>query len=211
MIALAFVIAPAASANIIVSLSPGGGGNVDLGVAGAGKRIDFFIGQVPGTSPTVAAAVVTFNLEAGVVEGETRPFPATSDNGTGTVSAVGFAGTPGFFAAGNLRTSTISKESDTSFLINQFYDNLAQPFTDATSPELWFSLNLDTTGLAAGDYAITLANPNDSFRDLTTQSIPVQSNLSFTVSAIPEPALLPALTLFSLVGLSRRRRRQASI
>lgn len=161
-----------AGAQISIALGNDGGTNIDLGVAGPGKSIDFFIGQNIGSNDDLGAVFAVVTISGGVV-----------DSPAGIISADG-DGTPGFFGAGNLFESTIGPgDSDSQFEVNQFF-NSSQPVMTATNRELWFTLNLDTTGLPDGDYTITLEDSNQSFRASDGTFIAANNDLSFTVSSI---------------------------
>ena len=71
---------------------------------------------------------------------------------------------------------------------------------------LWTVLNLTTTGLAAGQYKITLGN--SLYSNLTTTSgTPSIIGGLITVNAVPEPStcVLTALALLVTLGVSRRK------
>ncbi|MGB7325100.1 MAG: PEP-CTERM sorting domain-containing protein [Rubripirellula sp.] len=209
-ICLALLLTCPASADYVVSIGTPGGTNANLGLAGANRSVDFYLGEDVGgsTAQPLAGLVATFSLEAGQVSGtQVLSGTETASNETGTVSAVGAIGTAGYLGAGNLDTSTISKESANSFLVNQFFTNIAQPVEDFATPSRWFTVNLDTTGLAAGEYAITLSDPNNSFRNSFNQPVVTRSNLSFTVTAVPEPSSVAALAILGCGGLMFRRTR----
>ncbi|WP_404308010.1 hypothetical protein [Neorhodopirellula lusitana] len=203
-----------ASADYVISIGSPGGVNVNLGTAGTNQSIHFYLGEDVGggTAQPLAAALASFSLEAGVVEGAiTTGGIETSMNETGTVSAEGSPGTPGYFGAGNLFQSTIEKVAESSFQINQVFSDLMQPVQDFSAPERWFTVNLDTTGLAEGTYAITLDSPNNSFRNSSGEFVASASNLSFTVSAVPEPSSVATLMCLGCAGgFVRRFRRRRS-
>ncbi len=186
-----------AAAEIIISLDPAGSNIVDLGMAGMDKTIDFYIAQDAGLSDTLAAIFAEFTLDGGVI--------ATSP---GTVSTTGSTGTAGYYGAGNLDVSELNRTSDTSFNVNQSFDfeSMLQPISNDPQRDLWFSLNLDTTGLAAGDYSITLQNPEATFFDPTATTLPANSSFSFTVSAVPEPSALALMVMFGAGSLLIRRK-----
>lgn len=209
LLLLAFAVS--ASADYVISVGSDGSTNVNLGLPGPSQSIDFYIGEDvgAGSSRSVSGIVATFNIEAGLVEGPLGSGGSgTSDNATGTVSATGPTGTPGYFGAGNLDISTIIKQSDSSFSVNQVFTNLSQPVNDFTSPDRWFTLNLDTSGLAPGDYSISLLDPDDAFRDSFNQTVPTRGTVSFTIAAVPEPSSFAILAFAGgIVGVTRRVRR----
>ncbi|TWU57092.1 hypothetical protein Poly51_30130 [Rubripirellula tenax] len=203
-----------ASADYVISIGTPGAENVDLEQSRANQSIDFFLGEDLGGSAAqpVSSVVAFFSLEQGLIEGIIVPAGTeTATNATGTVSATG-AGTVGYFGAGNLAASTISKESDTSFLINQEFTNAMQPVNDSLAPLRWFTVNVDTTGLAPGTYGVTLSSPNASFRNSMNRPVAARANLSFTVTAIPEPSSVVAIAILGggslLVRRFRRRKSQ---
>ncbi|WP_146458467.1 PEP-CTERM sorting domain-containing protein, partial [Rubripirellula tenax] len=77
------------------------------------------------------------------------------------------------------------------------------------APLRWFTVNVDTTGLAPGTYGVTLSSPNASFRNSMNRPVAARANLSFTVTAIPEPSSVVALMLIGGTGclVHRKRRR----
>jgi len=184
-----FVMALPATAEIIVSLDSAGSTSVDLGTPGANKTIDFYISQDAGSSDTMAAIFAEFALSGGVIG---QP--------PGTVSSTGSTGTAGYYGAGNLDVSELNRTNDTRFNINQSFDfeSMLQPIPNDPQRGLWFTLNLDTTGLAVGDYSISLINPDSAFFDPTATAISANSNFAFTVSNVPEPS---SLALFGLLGV----------
>jgi hypothetical protein len=192
------------SAQVVVSLDAAGNTNVDLGAAGSGKTIDFYLSSLADTDKLFGISA-QFTLAGGVIPGAVGV--ESSSNDSGTVSATGL-GTPGYFGAGNLSTSSINKGSDTFFVVNQEFTNAAQPLPTEPTRDRWITLNLDTTGLAPNTYGISL---QDVFIDETGAAfIPRVPNndLSFTVSAItvPEPSSLLVLTAIGAMGCLRRRR-----
>ena len=188
-----------ASADIVVTVNSAGSTNVNLGTAGAGKTIDFHISQDASSSDTMAAIFAEFTISGGVI-----------GDPPGTISATGATGTAGYYGAGNLDVSQINRTGDTSFNINQSFDfeSMLQPIKNDPERDLWFTLNLDTTGLAPGSYSIVLADPDNSFFDPTAATISANNNLSFTVSAIPEPTSLAVLGLVGIGSVLVRRRKQ---
>ncbi|TWU41404.1 hypothetical protein Q31b_28480 [Novipirellula aureliae] len=210
---LVLTFSVSASADYVISVDSTGGTNVNLGLPGANRTIDFFIGEDvgAGSSLPMSGTTAIFMIQAGIVGGtEVVPGDETADNATGRVSATGFTGTPGYFGAGSLVTSTIFKQSDLYFAINQaFPDFSSQPLNDFTSPERWFTLNLDTSGLAPGDYAISLENPDTAFRDVDNMPVPTRANLSFTIAAVPEPSSCAMLAVVGgIAGATGRFRRR---
>jgi hypothetical protein len=169
---LGLLLACPVSAQISIAVDSDGSSNINLGPAGPNKSINFFIGQDSAASDDLAAIFAVVDLSGGVVAD-----PA------GIVSAQG-AGTAGYFGAGNLVVSTIGPgDSNSQFEVNQFFGS-SQPIMTGANRELWFTLNVDTTGLAAGDYSISLADAGGSFRDSAGAFIAANNNLSFTVSEV---------------------------
>ena len=141
------------SADIILSLDANGSNGFDTGTAGAGKLIQVFISQDPGATDTVAGVVADFDLQAGLVTGW-------------TISDTGATGTPGYWGAGDLNASDLTPiDGNTAFEVNQEFASTAHPVMNAPDRELWFDITIDTTGLAAGDYTLTVRNPTGSFID----------------------------------------------
>ena len=169
LIGLAFALP--ASAQISVALDSAGSTSINLGAAGPNTSINFYIGQNTGGNDNLGAIFAMVTLSGGEVV-----------NPAGTIGDPG-AGTPGYFGNGNLFESTIAKgASNSQFVINQFYF-ASQPIMNAPGRELWFTLNLDTTGLD-GTYTISFEDPAGSFRADDGAFIAVNNNLSFTVSGV---------------------------
>ncbi|TWU59931.1 hypothetical protein Poly51_02040 [Rubripirellula tenax] len=186
------------SAAIVISVGAARSTNVDLGPAGAGKQIDFFIGQDAASSDLVAGAVADFILAGGLIV-----------DPPGQVGSISGTAADPFFGSGNLSTSTINFSSSSQFLINQEFTNAAQVLPEVGSSARWFVLDLDTTGLADGTYAIELVSPDGSFLSSVGGLISANNNLSFTVSPVPEPSSVAMFAYLSVAAgwrFSRRKR-----
>ena len=205
VLALAGWVGSESQAEIVVSLDNLGSTNVDLGTPGLGKSIDFYISE-SGTDRLLAAAIPQFTLSAGTIT-----------NPAGVISTTG-AGTPGYFGEGNLDVSTIEIVPGTmsrSFIINQAFKDIAgvQEIPNDPIRSLWFTLNLDTTGLSEGSYGILFSDPDNSFFDEVGIPISTNNNLTFSITAVPEPSGFTAVAVAAagMMLIRRRdRRRQRS-
>ncbi|TWU48730.1 hypothetical protein Poly51_46320 [Rubripirellula tenax] len=192
-------------ADIVLLLGSAGSGSFDTGVAGPNKTIPFYIRQDVGSSDAIAGAVVDFELSGGVIQ-------------SGKVGSEDSVSSPPLFGETNLKLSQFVENAQSvenpnpSFVVNQEFDD---PQSVPTSPTLWFELTIDTTGLAGGDYMITLLDPGNSFVSSLNQPVTASGNLTFTVTAVPELSsfALVGFASVSVIAIGRRnsRRRKTSI
>ena len=192
------LLAAESPAAILLSMTPSGGTNANTGAAGPGKTLSVYIGEdVSSDDALIGVDQARFTLEAGSI-----------------VSGTEQHGTTGFFAANNLAPggSTFSITSTTTFVIAQELDDFVngEPLVNAAPYVKWFEFQIDTTGLLPGTYALTLDNPNTAFADTSFTPLIPNNNLTFTVSAVPEPGSLSFLLGFSSVAFLRRKRRQTA-
>lgn len=192
------LLAQNAHAAVVISVGQPGSSNVNVGTAGRVVPIDFFIGQSEGGTDSLFAIVARFTLEAGTFGtplGEIGlPAPATSR----------------FFGSSNLAFSEIGLDTDPTvdqFFINQ--DFVAPQSLISGDSQLWFTLNLDTTGVDPGTYSIALQEPGGSFADFVG-FIPATNNLSFTV-AVPEPGSYAVLAIVGVAAVVFHRRRRSNV
>lgn len=203
---------------ILIALDESGSSSFDLGAAGSNQRLDFFIGGQPGVSNDgISGAAPDFVFEVPVII-ETTSMIAPP--GTGADSGSGFFGDGNLFVSDPIRRDpTPNNPSEaavaTGFGLNQEFNN-PEPLTAELQP--WFSLALDTTGLADGTYDFTIENASEAFGVLITdqttggisfQSLTANSNFSFVISssAIPEPGSLSVLAMGGLLTVLTRRKR----
>ena len=188
LLAVALFAVPA-SATIVVSLDAAGGTNVDTGVTGPGKVINFFIGEDALSNNALLSILVDFRIQQGAITG-------------GTVSSIGAVGTPGYFGAGNLSNSDFTF-TPLQATVGQEFDDSMQPLANDPMRDRWLTMILDTSGLASGDYAIAVTG---SAFDSTFSVLTVQNDLTFTVTAIPEPGSFLAAAGITGICLLRKKR-----
>ena len=188
-------------ADIILSVDVAGGQNVSLGTPGANRSFEIFIEQETLATDSLINTIADFQIAGGIVAG-------------GIVTAPGAPGTPNYFGAGNTNLSEFVVLDDDIFTINQEYTDGDQFVLPSPLRERLATVFLDTTDVAPGTYAITLIDPANSFfapdfDNNTITPIPAQSALTFTVTAIPEPASIGLLTTTACGLLLRNRRQRA--
>jgi hypothetical protein len=188
MVAMAFP--NHATADVVLALDTAGSTTIDTGVAGSGKLLRIYISS--DSADEIQALNTPFTIEAGDVT-------------SGLVSTSGATGTAGFFGAGNLTNSDFVRTSGSTFVVDQFL-TAPQNLLDAANRELWFELTIDTTGVASGSYFLRLDDPNSSFFDSGANALTPNNNLTFSVSAVPEPGSLSVIGLASVLLITRRRR-----
>jgi len=173
LIALCFAVFSAdVHGQLTISVDSGGGLVAQTGSPGPGKTIDLFLSQTAGSSDLFAGNTGDFDFAAGTVSSVTIGSENPQvDNG--------------FLGEGNLATSTTEiTGGGTSFNFNQFYSNLTQAIPVAPNRALWMSIEIDTTGLAAGTYAIDLrSDASGNFLDQFGNVVVSNSSLSFVVDA----------------------------
>lgn len=198
-----------ASAQYEISLDPLGNTTVNLGAPGPDQKIDFYLAEATTSSETLFGITGVFTLEAGVIPGATNVQPLTSMNDSGQIgSTTGLSVPRPFFGEGNIRDSTITKFSETGIVVNQEFLNGSQDLPNDPLRQLWFTLNLDTTGLE-GEYDITIADGTDFFRTSGgTVDRVANNNLSFIVTSVPEPGSLALLTIIGGASCLIRRRQR---
>ncbi len=180
-------------AAVILSLTANGDSNITVGPPSSSVVIDVYLRQGSGTD-FIQGAFANFDFGAGTLISNSGVFAPTGvDNGGG------------YFGAGNLLVSTLELQTSNSLEINQ---ELQTATPAPATAQKWFSVQLNTTGLNEGTYNISLrSNPTGTFYTSVGGVIPVQSALSFTVTAIPEPASSALLLAASAIGLRFHRRR----
>lgn len=194
---LVFAFGATSHGQVVVSLDASGNNSIDLGDPGANKQLDFYIGRAMGSmSQPITGAVPNYE------------FLATVSLSNGMVAPSGAASGSGFFGDGNLQFSQFRVDSATMFGINQEFDD-PQPLSE--TPELWFSLTLDTSGLADGTYDINVQDADESFpffTGATVEFLSVNNNLQFIINsaAIPEPGAASLIGALGLLAALHRRR-----
>ena len=160
---------------VLISLDVAGNSNVDLGTPGTIEVLNFFISRPAGSGASaISAASPNYTLDAGSIS---DPPGSIAPAGTGADSG------SGLFGDGNLITGDpIRRDAATMFGINQEFSN---PETLTSVPQLWFSLDIDTTGLADGDYAITMTNSDQALflLDGGLTVLTPNNDLTFTVNS----------------------------
>ena len=157
---------------IIISVDIDGGLVAETGSPGPNKAIDLFLGQTAGSSDLFAGNTGDFDFAAGVVSSVTIGSEGTSANN-------------GFLGEGNLGTSTTQiTGGGTSFNFNQFYADLSQVIPVAPNRALWMTIEIDTTGLDDGTYAIDLrADASGNFLDQVGNVVTSNNSLFFVVQS----------------------------
>ena len=183
--------------DLFISIDGSGGIEAQTGSAGPGKTISLFLSQTTGSSDLFFGNTGDFDFAAGTI--------------TGTAIGSTEAGVDnGFLGEGNLATSTAAiAASATSFNFNQEYSNGAQGIPVDPDSALWLTVDLDTTGLADGRYAIDLrSDASGNFLDQNANVVGSNSSLFFIVdsAAVPEPTALLFVVATSMLGTVRRRR-----
>ncbi len=157
---------------LIISVDSSGGLSAQTGSPGPNKTIDLFLSQRAGSSDLFAGNTGDFDFAAGTVTGVTI---GSEDNSVNN----------GFLGEGNLGTSTTEiTGGGTSFNFNQFYTDLSQSIAVEPSRALWMTIEIDTTGLADGTYAIDLRpDASGNFLDQVGNVVGSNSSLFFVVES----------------------------
>jgi hypothetical protein len=184
-----FVVSAQLHGEVIISVDSGGGLVAETGSPGPNKTIDLFLSQTAGSSDQFAGNTGDFDFAAGTVSSV-------------TIGSEGAAADNGFLGEGNLGTSTTEiTGGGSSFNFNQFYTNLSQPIASAPDGELWMTIEIDTTGLADGTYAIDLRpDTSGNFLDDVGNVVGSNASLFFVVDSAAGQFLLGDVNLDGVVS-----------
>ena len=189
-----------ADAEVVIAFDPAGQTDVVIG-QGPLQQLDFYISS--NSSDGVRGIELDFLFPLATV---------VSDRQIGTTDP----DDNGFFADDNLAISDLLDfpvGASRDVFVNQRLD-IVQTLT--ATPELWFSLTLDTSAVAEGDYTIILSPGSSGISDGTLggDGLPVvapllNSSFGLTVVAVPEPTGLVGLAAAVCGMMFARRRKQA--
>ncbi len=188
-----------ARADIGIAVDTSSSTNANVGV-GPNQTINLFLRETApssGTPTELTAITPFFQISAPLTVAPVVSLAPVGPTDSGS----------GFFGDGNLNASGVTPSGNTIFGINQEFNN---PQLLTSTPELWLSISIDTTGIAPGVYQLDILDQGDDFSNVVDPTAPIffdhNDNLTFTVVAVPEPSSALLVVGIAMVVASRRRK-----